>query len=283
MHDIVVFSLIIASVFRIIGIFVAYDFYLESKAFKYKQIIVGWFLWLIGGLIPLTSFVITNQQLSEILLLYNALITTLGVSVLSFNLVSNYLSINKSFLIGYLVILFILSHILYFIGGYSLSISFTGAFQQVMWMFFMALPIIMWKKFKVRVERNVWYNYFVLFVSGVIYLPIAVIIGLQGYKYGLYSSNDTILIILNYGYLLTITLLIQILIIHIKFRETLAEKRELKDKYSHNLGNAMQAIYTALELTENYEMTEQDENLVRKTSQGKIKEAAELLKEIRDL
>jgi hypothetical protein len=283
MHEIVVFSLVIVSIFRIFGVLVALDFYIESKASRYKAVIVGWAFWLMGGVLALISLIITNQEIYELLHLYNTLISTIGIVILSYTLVSNFLSINKGYVIIYFAILFVISHLLFFIVGYELSISFSSLYQQTMWIFLMLLPIIKWKKFKARVDRGIWYSFFILLVAGLVFIPIGIIISLQGYSYGLYNSDDVLLITFNYGFLLTITLVIHILIIHMKFRETLSEKSELKDKYSHNLGNAIQAIYTALELTENYNLNEQDEKMVRQTSDDKIKEAAELLKEIRDI
>jgi hypothetical protein len=283
MHDIIIFSLLVTSVLRFIAIGIGFDFYIESKVPKYKEIILGWLLWLIGGIFPLLTLNISDQQIYEILLLYNGIFTTLGLGLLAYILVSDYLEIKKIFIITYSVILLVVSNILYFTINYEISISFTSIYQQILWMGFILLPIIKWKVFRQRIDRHVWYYYFGILVIGLVYIPIGVIIYLQGYSFGLYNTNDVILISLNYGYLIIITVLLNFLIVHLEYRRTQKQKYDMKDIYSHNLGNALQSIYTALELTENYDLNKEDAETVRKTSQNKIKEAADLLKEIKDL
>ena len=60
-------------------------------------------------------------------------------------------------------------------------------------------------------------------------------------------------------------------------------KDKLKDIYSHNLGNALQAIYTSVDLLLNPEINNKDSQEIKITLQDKLNEAAELLKEIRNL
>jgi len=283
MHDIVFFSLLIVAILRILGIGISIDFYIEFKSSRYMILILGWSLWLIAGVLPLFSFMVTEAQLYEILILYNIILTTLGLLVLAYSLTSNYLTIQKRYIITYIVILFIVSHFLYFLANFNLTVSFVSIYQQIMWLYLILLPIFKWKVFRHSIDRHTWYYFFSILILGVSYIPIAIIIYLRGFSYGLYDSNDVILISFNYGYLLLITVLLNILLVHLEYRLTQREKHALKDRYSHNLGNALQAVYTALELSKNYDLNENDEDMILKTSQDKIKEAAELLKEIRDL
>ena len=283
MHDIVIFSLLIVAIQRILGIGISIDFYIEFKSSRYKTLILGWSLWLIGGLLPLFSFIVNDPLLSQIFVLYNIIFTTLGLLVLAYNLTSNYLTIQKRYIIIYTVILFIVSHFLYFLANLNLTVSFVSIYQQIMWLYLILLPVFKWKVFRLTIDRHTWYYFFSILILGVLYIPIGIIIYLRGFSFGLYDSNDIVLVSFNYGYLVLITVLLNMLFVHLEYRLTQREKHALKDRYSHNLGNALQAIYTALELSKNYDLNENDEDIILKTSQDKIKEAAELLKEIRDL
>ena len=112
MHDIVVFSLIVVALLRIAGIVISFDFYIDSKNNRQKILILGWFLWLCGGLIPLFSFNISDPQLYGFLLLYNALISTLGLLALGYGLILSYSAMKRRYLIIFILVLFLFSHIL---------------------------------------------------------------------------------------------------------------------------------------------------------------------------
>lgn len=283
MHDIVIFSLLVVSLLRIIGIGIAIDFYIESKAPEYRVIIIGWLIWLIGGIFPLFSFEIMDQQIKGLMIILNGISTTLGIFVLLVSLVSNYLTIKKVYVYIYLIILVSVSFILYFSLGFNPAISFVSIYQQIMWLSLILLPVIKWKTFQERINKHIWYYFFSILILGLLYIPIAIITYIQGYSFGLYDADNVILISFNYGYLLILTVMINFLIVHLEYRRIQKQKYDMKDRYSHNLGNALQSIYTALELTETYDLNKEDEDMIRKTSHSKIQEAAELLKEIKDL
>ena len=74
------------------------------------------------------------------------------------------------------------------------------------------------------------------------------------------------------------------MLIHLEYGISTREVRNLKDKYSHDLGNIMQVIYTATEIS-NKEENFQKEILaeMKDLVQDKVKEASDLIKDIREL
>ena len=81
--------------------------------------------------------------------------------------------------------------------------------------------------------------------------------------------------------LLTHILLIN-LFIHLEYGITFTQKYGLKDKYSHNLGNIMQAISGAAFLI-NDNLDENQVLELKDLIQSKTKEASNLIDEIREL
>jgi hypothetical protein len=90
-------------------------------------------------------------------------------------------------------------------------------------------------------------------------------------------------VIINYSLAILMTVLILALFIYIERGITADDKFQLKDKYSHNLGNLLQIMLASVSLIEADQLTpdEKDENL--SLIQSKFQEASDLLNEIRQL
>jgi hypothetical protein len=103
------------------------------------------------------------------------------------------------------------------------------------------------------------------------------------YGYGAYDADDPIIIMTNYIPIIIATLLMILLLIHLEYNISDKKKFELKDKYSHNLGNIMQAISTANEIINKKEVSKAESTELGELIETKIKEASELIREIREL
>ena len=134
-----------------------------------------------------------------------------------------------------------------------------------------------------HVDKRLWYIYVIIAIIGLIYLPISISIFAEGLGFGLYDADNIILIFLNYGYIIIITVFLHILTLHLEYTISQLEKFNLKDVYSHNLGNALQAIYTSLDLLSTPNINKKDEDELKTTLHNKLQEAVELLREIREL
>ena len=86
---------------------------------------------------------------------------------------------------------------------------------------------------------------------------------------------------INYFLGILITIIILIHSIHLEYDISKIQKYKLRDKYSHDLGNLIQVIYSATDLTNvNGDLTkDKTENL--EIIQKKCEEAAKLIKEIK--
>ena len=77
-------------------------------------------------------------------------------------------------------------------------------------------------------------------------------------------------------------ILLIILLVHLEYGITFSQKYHLKDKYSHTLGNIMQAISGAAFLI-NDNLDENQVLELKDLIQSKTKEASDLIDEIREL
>jgi hypothetical protein len=283
MHVVVFFSLIILSFVRLIGVGISIDFYSRTKNSKYINLGISWALWLLSGLFPLITLIVINPFLSNILLVLNILFTTIAITLIVKELLVYFIEFKNKYLIIIVLIIIFLCILFYFTSGAEIAIGITSVIYQTIWILGILYPFIKWRKFTERVNKQLWYQYFLFGIVSLLYIPISIYIFIEGLRFGLYEAENVILIILNYGYIFIITFFIQMLTVHLEFTLSNIQKDKLKDMYSHNLGNALQAIYMSVDLFLNPEINNTDAQEIKNSLQVKLSEAAELLKEIRDL
>jgi hypothetical protein len=283
MNDIIIFSLFMVTFLRILGVGIAMDFYHRSRENRFLILAIGWMVWVIGGMLPLFSSFVPFPFLSQLLQVYNVLMTTLALITLCYVFLTSLLNVNSKIFIIYAGLVVLMGNLFYFTYNFSLTIFSISLLQQIMWIYVILLPSFKWKKIHHKVDSRILFNYYVVAVVAIIYIPIVIIIYLQGFRFGLYESDDILLIMVNYGYLIIFTIILNILALHLQYRFSQRDKIDLKDKYSHNLGNALQAIYTSLELLDTKTLNSEDQTSIRKTLREKQTEAVQLLREIRDL
>ena len=117
----------------------------------------------------------------------------------------------------------------------------------------------------------------------IFYFPVSVFISTKGYGYGVYNATDPIIIMLNYLPTIIGTILTVILYVHLEYTTSTRQKNDLKDKYSHNLGNIMQIITSATDVSEMHYKQEKDILPNLQLIKEKTEEAAKLIKQIRKL
>ena len=282
MNVLIIFSLFILAIIRILGFWFSLDFYLRTKNLKFKMGLIGWILWSITSILPLlTAF----STIYELLLFYNILIGILAILFLGYSITSYFIDYEGrgKTIIVVTILLLIIFHLLYFIFGVELTDSILSTIFNLLWFLIIVSPILKWGSFHKLVDKITWYMFFILIICGIGYIPLGIIEVINGYSYGLYNVNDSLIIGLHYGYLLVITIIFVLITVHIEYKISENEKRDLKDKYSHNLGNVLQAINTSLELLKLPDLQDTDQKEIDRTLWSKLQEAADLIKNIREL
>ena len=125
-------------------------------------------------------------------------------------------------------------------------------------------------------------SYFIDIGVLVFYIPVMLLVFSQGYHFGLFFSNDSFLIMLNYITVTTGTILTLLYFIQLEFSIMNQKKIDLTDKYSHNMGNNLQTIMLTIELLKSKEYLKGRDPLeLVRTVEGKVSEVNKLLEEIR--
>ncbi len=283
MNELILYSQIILFTIRVIGLGVSIEFYHDKKKNKFILFIISWILWILSTLLALFSLLWDDQTIYQILLILNVLFTSLGVIFYLWGINVYFLSLNPRLMLIFIVLFTIIAFGFYIFINYLTAILFMVIGFNIMLISTYIIPPIKIKKFQKYIGKsNRWYYSVLLFVFP--YIIISIYTTLMGYDYGLYESNDTFIILLYYIPINFIFIILIILLIHLEYRISTREVRDLKDKYSHELGNILQTIYTASEISNNQENFQKEilaemKDLMR----DKVKEASNLIKEIRDL
>jgi hypothetical protein len=282
LNELVVFSLIIMLFVRSIGLGTTINFFYDLRKKFYIYFIFGWIFAIIGNILSLILDFIINPFLLEFTLVLNALLITLSMFLLMIGVFSYFLKINfRYFLLSCFLIIFA-SILLFFMIDSSTSIAFSVVIMNLTILIAFVFPFFKFKKFRSMVGKSIrWY--YVGFVLLLGFLPISLYIFIQGYGYGLYFTDDLLFITLNYIIGIVNHLLVILFIIHLEYTISNRQQNELKDKYSHNLGNIMQVIYSSADLFKRIIKLENIEKEKLELIEKKCKEASKLIKEIRNL
>ena len=274
----VILGLIFVLLIRVLGFIISLEFFKNLKDTKFIKLILGWCFWIVGGAINLSAQFVSQVAIYEILILFNTIFSAMGDLFLLVGILSYFGKISNKIFIS-LNLLFILGPILaYFFYFYREIIGIISVIRFSLIILFTVYPLIRRHKFQEILSAKT-YNWF-LFVAVFLYAYIIDYFFLisQGKANGGIVNAHPMELILYFFLLNAVTMMIVILVLHIEYDLTNLQRFELKDTYSHDLGNILQVIYSAAEIMkkdQNFEMLEVIEEHLNK--------AAYLIKEIRKL
>jgi len=278
LHELVFFSLLILTFIRLVGLGVSIDLFMESKHSRYKTLTLGWTLWVITGIIPILSDNLVDVNFSEILLVLNSIFLVVGFLLVTIGIISHFREIPAIASIALTCFIALPPILLYYVDGFDSAISFSS-------LGFLSVAILLvysaWldrKNLRMLLGNSIkWF--FGIIIFGFIYLINGALTVLEGYSFGLYQSNNVFMIVRYYFFAIGITLLITILIIHLEQSISYLQKFQLRDIYSHDLGNIMQIILNNIEAIDSIdEKNQPNADLIKM----KCIEAGDLIKEIRE-
>ena len=282
LNNLVLLCLLIFIVIRAIGLGISVDFYYDTKQEKFILLGIAWALWILAALMPIYSNLVKDTGLVEFLLLLNVLFFLLGGIFCIWGLGKYFLSVPAKLMGSLIIISIALPFLVLLTIGYFAAMVFSAIFVYGLLITTYIIPPLKKQNFKKYIGKSIRWYYVTIFII-LIYIPISMIIYFQGYSYGLYDTDDTILIILSYIPALGASILLIILLVHLEYTISNREIFDLKDKYSHELGNIMQAIYTTLDLIKSRREPKTELSELEILLENKIIEASNLIKEIRKL
>ena len=282
MHIIAQYGIILLIFLRIVGFIIAIEFFCDLKESKFKILIIGWFFWILAGCSAISLSIIENLLLFDIFRLINGITTTVSLLFVMMGLFTYFRDISGKALAILSVTFVCVPIITFLLGFFSIAFNLTSPFIFLTIVGYSFLSIKERKNFKKNFSIKSYYWYIIVLLSFYIYFVSFVIFLFQGYSFGFYSDDFSIPMFVNYliGTISTIALIIYS--IHLEYDISKIQKFKLRDKYSHDLGNIIQVIYSAANLTNVDEdlNKEKAENL--NLIQKKCEEAAKLIKDIRE-
>lgn len=269
-------------VLRAAGLGVSIDFYYDSRDKKFIYLILCWSFWIIANFFPILADTVGIGGLMELFLVLNIIFVVLGITFLCWGFFAYYMNVPFKLMITLIVLFITIPFLLFILINYIIAIAFSTVLVNALLLSTYILPPIKKKAFFKYIGKTIrWY--YATILTLVLYFPVNILIFSLGYRYGLYNAENLFVIILYYIPGIASTLLLIILLVHLEYTISSREKYKLKDKYSHNLGNIMQAITSAYELyslkIEGVKESTELDNLLK----SKITEAAKLIKDIREL
>ncbi|MFX1280695.1 MAG: hypothetical protein ACFFA3_15070 [Promethearchaeota archaeon] len=280
MHELIFFSMFLLVLIRLIGVIVSVNFYYESKSNTYIFFLIAWAFWVLAGIIALVSAIFTDQPLEDLFLLINYISGPFAIFFIGTGLSSYYINISVKKIKFISVFLIIFPLIIYFIFSLVPVALYARISQFFGIIIVFLLPFSMYNSFKEKIEKSIRWYYLTCF-SILIYIPLALISMLS--SIGSFQSENVLIIIAVYSSVILMTILLIAFIIHVEYTISYKQQNQLKDIYSHNLGNIMQVINSSSDLINmSTNLTELDKKNLE-LIQSKCKESSKLIKEIRDL
>ena len=283
MHVIVLFGIFSLILFRIIGLIISVEFLRELKDPKFKILVIGWLVWLIGGISALLVGIFENQFIGEIFRLINSMSSSISILYVLMGLYSYFQAISRRTIAIFTIISIILPLLTFFMKFIFIIFDFTSGIIFIFVFIYSFLPLKKREVFKKDLSIKSFYWYLIFIFTIYVFIIFSVIILLQGYSFGFYSDEFSIPMFLNYFIGVIMNVIILIYSIHLEYDISRVQKYKLKDKYSHDLGNLIQVIYSATDLTNLDDDLSKDKTENLEIIKSKCEEAAKLIKEIKNL
>jgi hypothetical protein len=282
MHVVAIFGIVLLIILRLIGLLVSIEFKLEFKGNKYIVLIIGWFFWIIAGISALSAGYIEIPLFSDLFLLMNGISSTLAMLFILIGLHSYFRKVKVKSLIALSTIFTMIPLIAFFLGFYPISLNISFIFLFFVILFYAFLPFGRLEVFRTKLTPKSLFWYLMLVIVITMTVISYVIFVFQGHSYGFYSDDFSIAMFINYFLGNISTLVILIYSIHLEYDISKIQKYELRDRYSHDLGNIIQVIYSATDLTKESDDLNKDNSENLELIQKKCEEAAKLIKDIKD-
>lgn len=281
MNSLLLLCLIFFLCVRIFGLGVSIDFLIDKKESRFVLFCLGWSFWIVANSFALL-FISFSKNNSDLFLVLNVLLVVIGSILYAWGFFIYFTSVSYKLMNLLILITIVFTFFLYFLDYTSIAVIFCNGIINILIVSTFIVPLLKKKQLKKYIGRSIrwYYATILLFLS---YLPVTIINFVLGYDYGLYNQNNPVIIIFNYVPSISATILLIILLVHVEYNTSANQKFELKDKYSHNLGNILQTISSTFELIIKKAFSETELSKMNKLIMDKVKEASKLLKEIREI
>jgi hypothetical protein len=279
LNDITLFAFIILLIIGTVGLSTCVEFYRKKQDSREIYLVVAW------SMIVLRNIFIIYVLIADIVTENMFLITIIGVVQYCFldimGITRYYREINekKAFLSLGIYVIFNVS--ISFIAGTNLASGINNIIVLGIQVYMVIAPIINLGEFKRKIGTSAkWY--YITFISGISLIPITIYTNSLGYAWGVHDAENSFIICLFHIPNIIAHIFLILFTVHLEYLSINKKKDDLKDKYSHNLGNILQVLF-GIEyfIKNNVNINEIEDSMG--LFKNKLEEASKLIKEIRKL
>ncbi len=284
MNDIAFFGVITLILLRMMGLGITINLFLSLKRDRFKIMMLGWLIWVVAGIFPLVAENIENGFLSESLLVANGIAASLGAFLLFLGILFYFTHVSGKLSVLACGLIVVTPILLFLAADYTVAVAFSGLALYLTGFVGFGIAVMKRKTLKELIGKAMTWFYTAIFFSLFWILHVFYMIFFSSdYSYGFYQTTDDLAAMTNYFLGVGMTAAVLILFIDMEYSIAQVEKYQLKDKYSHDLGNILQAVISATSLLALNEGHSQEDLAKRELVLQKCAEASSLVKEIRNL
>ena len=284
MNNVLLFTQLALIFIRLIGLGVGLDFFVSRKKKRFGGQVAGWSIWTLASIFQILAQMVNNVALTNIFDLLFAICTLVGSFLIAVSIIVYFRPISVQFIFLFTLLLIILPLLVHFLLGIEIAVNFCIFFSFVLVGGLYIIGIIESNNFKQRVGQSIKWFY-AMVGTGIIQLIVYIYITLEGVNLGVSSIEleNEVLVGVNNSFSIAILVLTVVLLIHLENTRANEHNFQLKDKYSHDLGNILQIMVSAIHFIEEKEVPAEEKEHIMVLLNQKSQEVSELIQEIRNL
>lgn len=284
MNYVLFFTQLALAFIRLIGLGVGLDFLLSRKKRRFRGQVAGWSIWTLASIFQIIAQTSTDIFLIEIFDFLFALCTLVGSFLIAVSIIVYFRPVSIRFIFLFTLLLNFLPLVVYFLFGIETVVNFCIFLSFIIVGGLYLMGIIESTNFKAQVGQSIKWFYAII-AAGIIQFFVYIYISLDGVNLGISSVEleNEVLVGINNSFSIAILVLTVVLLIHLENTRSNLYNYQLKDKYSHDLGNILQVMVSAFHFIEEKNVPVDEKEKIMDLLNQKSQEVSELIQEIRNL
>ena len=284
MNYVLFFTQLALAFIRIIGFGVGLDFLLARKKKRFTGQVAGWSIWTFASVFQIFAQMETNSAFSNLFDFLFAVCTLIGSFLIAVSIIVYFRPVTVQYVFLFTVFLVLLPIVLYFFFGIETVVNFCIILSFILVGGLYTVGILESKNFKQQVGQSIKWFYVIIGTATLQFFLYGYLL-LEGVNLGLSSVEleNEVLVGVNNSFSIAILVLTVVLLIHLENTRSNLYNFQLKDKYSHDLGNILQVMVSAIHFIEEKGVPAEEKEKIMDLLNQKSQEVSELIQEIRNL
>ncbi|MHA1945343.1 MAG: hypothetical protein ACXAC6_13350 [Candidatus Hodarchaeales archaeon] len=284
MNNVLFFTQLALTFIRLIGLGIGIDFLISRKRKRFQGQVAGWSIWILASIFQILAQNVNDLAIANIFDLIFAICTLLGSFLIAVSIIVYFRPISVKFIFLFTLLLLFSPLVIYILFGIEIAVNFGIFFSFILVGGLYTIGIIYSKNFRTQAGQSVKWFY-AMIGTGIFQFLVYIFITLEGVNLGLSSVEleNEVLVGVNNTFSIAILVLTVVLLIHLENSRMRLDNYHLKDKYSHDLGNILQVMVSAIHFIEKKELPAEEREKITKLLNQKSQEVSTLIQEIRAL